>query len=145
MIEAAKERDIPAIGALLMQMHQTSPLPLPPVAPHKVEASLRECLRHGKIFIATRESKVLGVLALQEGEHWYSTGRFLADLCFYVEAGSRTSRIASHLLRAASEYANIRGLPLLMAVVHGEDVVRKDNFYARHKFQRIGGVYCRGF
>jgi hypothetical protein len=39
----------------------------------------------------------------------------------------------------------MRGLPLLMAVVNGEDVERKDKFYARHGFTRIGGVYNRGF
>jgi hypothetical protein len=39
----------------------------------------------------------------------------------------------------------MRELPLLMAVVHGEDVVRKDAFYERHGFTRVGGVYSRGF
>jgi hypothetical protein len=39
----------------------------------------------------------------------------------------------------------MRGLPLLMAVVHGEDVARKDNFYERHGLARVGGVYLRDF
>jgi L-amino acid N-acyltransferase YncA len=145
MIAVAKEKDIPAIGGLLMQMHHTAPMKLPPVAPHKVEAALRDCLKDGRIFVAHRGDKLVGVLALQEVEHWYSHGKFVGDLVFYVDAGARTSRIASRLLRAASDYATIRGLPLLMAVVHGEDIVRKDHFYARHGFARVGGVYSRGF
>jgi len=145
MIVAAKEADIPAIGALLMQMHRTAPMKLPPVNPHRVEASLRGCLQEGRIFLGLKVQRIVGVLALQECPHWYSNEKFLGDLVFYVDAGSRTSRIASHLLRAATEYATMRGLPLMMAVVHGEDVVRKDHFYARHGFQRVGGVYTRGF
>lgn len=89
--------------------------------------------------------KLCGVLALQEGEHWYSHSKFLGDLAFYVTPSARASRIASHLLRAAIDYATMRGLPLLMAVVNGEDVERKDKFYQRHGLVRVGGVYNRGF
>ena len=87
----------------------------------------------------------VGILALTEGTHWYSNEKFLGDLVFYVAPSSRTSRIASHLLRSATQYATMRGLPLLMAVVHGEDVARKDNFYERHGLARVGGVYLRDF
>jgi GNAT superfamily N-acetyltransferase len=145
MIVAAKEKDIPAMGALLVQMHHGVPLHLPPIAPHKVEAALRHCMQKGRIFLGYKGEKLGGILGVQEGEHWFSHGRFLADLVFYVAPCARASRIASHLLRAASEYATMRGLPLLMAVVNGEDVERKDKFYARHGFTRIGGVYNRGF
>jgi GNAT superfamily N-acetyltransferase len=145
MIRVAKEGDIPAIGALLVEMHAGAPVGLPPIAPHKVEAALGDCLQGGRIFLALKGDRLAGVLALQEGEHWYSHGKFLGDLVFYVAPCARTSRIASHLLRAALEYATMRELPLLMAVVHGEDVVRKDAFYERHGFTRVGGVYSRGF
>lgn len=145
MIEVAKEKDIPAIGTLLVQMHASIPMDLPPIAPHKVEAALRQCMQVGRIFLGYKGDKLGGVLAVQEGEHWYSHGKFLGDLVFYVAPCARASRIASHLLRAAVGYATMRGLPLLMAVVNGEDVERKDKFYARHGFSRIGGVYNRGF
>lgn len=145
MIVVAKEKDIPAIGGLLVEMHASVPLNLPPIAPRKVEAALRHCMHNGRVFLGYKGEKLGGVLGIQEGEPWYSHGRFLADLVFFVAPSSRASRIASRLLRAASDYANMRGLPLLMAVVNGEDVERKDKFYARHGFTRIGGVYNRGF
>lgn len=143
MIEVAKEGDIPSLVPLLKQMHETAPSPLPPLAPHKVLRALRDCISGGRIFMV-RKGEPVGILALTEGTHWYSNEKFLGDLVFYVAPSSRTSRIASHLLRSATQYATMRGLPLLMAVVHGEDVQRKDNFYARHGFSRIGGVYSRG-
>jgi GNAT superfamily N-acetyltransferase len=143
MIEVAKEGDIVDIVPLLVQMHGTSPTPLPPIAPHKLLGALKDSLDGGRMFVA-RRGRVVGILALTEGTHWYSDEKFLGDLVFYVAPCSRTSRIASHLLRAATEYATMRGLPLMMAVVHGEDVQRKDNFYARHGFIRVGGVYSRG-
>lgn len=145
MIVVAKEKDIPAIGELLVQMHASVPLNLPPIAPHKVEAALRQCLQTGRIFLGYKGGKLGGILGIREGEPWYSHGKFLADLVFFVAPSSRASRIASHLLRAATEYATMRGLPLLMAVANGEDVERKDKFYARHGFVRIGGVYNRGY
>jgi len=145
MIRVAKEGDIPAMGTLLVQMHHEVPVGLPPVAPHKVEAALRGCIQGGRIFLAHKGERLVGILALQEGEHWYSHGKFLGDLVFYVAPCARTSRIASGLLRSAVEYATMRKLPLLMAVVHGEDVARKDDFYARQGFDRVGGVYSRGF
>lgn len=117
---------------------------LPPINPRKLLSSLLQCHREGRIFLGYRK-ELVGVLALQETTHWYSDHPFLADLVFFVKPSQRVSRVASHLLRAATEYATMRGIPLMMAVVHGEDVVRKDHFYARHGFQRVGGVYTRGF
>jgi len=144
MIRVAKEADIPAMGTLLVQMHHEVPLEFPPIAPHKVEAALRGCMQKGRIFLGYRGERLGGILAVQEEEHWFSHGKFLGDLVFYVAPCARATRIASHLLRSAVEYATMRGLPLLTAVVNGEDVERKDKFYARHGFTRIGGVYSRG-
>ena len=145
MIVVAKEKDIPDICSLLVEMHQSVPLKLPPLAPRKVVAALCHCMQNGRVFLGYKGEKLGGVLGVQEGEHWFSHGKFLADLVFFVSPGARASRIASLLLRSATEYATMRGLPLLMAVVNGEDVERKDKFYARHGFTRIGGVYNRGF
>ena len=141
----AKEGDIPDICSLLVEMHQDVPLRLPPLAPHKVVAALKNCLDTGRIFLGYKGGKLVGVLAVHDGEHWFSNEKFLGDLVFFVSPRGRTSRVASLLLRNATEYATMRGLPLLMAVVNGEDVERKDKFYARHGFTRIGGVYNRGF
>ena len=141
----AEEKDIPAIGSLLVGMHHNTPMKLPPISPYKVEKALKACMDHGRIFLGHRGDRLVGILALQEGEHWYSHGKFLGDLVFYVEESARTPWMAPRLLRSGMEYAKMRGLPLLMAVVHGEDVVRKDNFYQRHGFERVGGVYSRGF
>ena len=101
-------------------------------------------MQKGRIFLGYRGERLGGILAVQEEEHWFSHGKFLGDLVFYVAPCARVTRIASHLLRSAVEYATMRGLPLLTAVVNGEDVERKDKFYARHGFTRIGGVYSRG-
>jgi hypothetical protein len=135
------ESDIPHILPLLQEMHETSPLKLPPLSLPKVEATLRNCLRDGVVFLAPRYE---GILALRHCAFWYSDATFLADQVFYVSVHHRKSRHALRLLCAAKAYAKMRNLPLLMATSHGGDVERKNNFYQRSGMRLIGGVFERG-
>jgi L-amino acid N-acyltransferase YncA len=144
MIVCADEGDIPAIGRLLVEMHQSSGLDMPPLSPGKIEATLEDVLATGIIFLGMRNGEVAGVLALKEASHWFSEGRFFGDVVFYVGLKHRQSALGPQLLRRASRYAKMRGLPLLMAVVNGVDVDRKDKLYKRLGFRHIGGVYSRG-
>ena len=144
MIEKARVRDLPELARLLSTFAESCPLKLPPASLPKIERALARCLDSGIVFEAMRKERPVGILALQEGEFWYSHSRFIGDLAYFVEPSSRASRHAAHLLKAGQEYATMRGLPLLMGVAHGGDVMRKDLFYTRHGMDRIGGIYARG-
>lgn len=144
MIEKAKAKDLEELTTLIARYTETCPLQLPPVSPSKITKAFQRCLDSGVIYKAMRKDRAVGILALYEGEFWYSHSKFVADMAFFVEPSSRASRFASHLLKAAQEYATMRDLPLLMGVTHGGDVLRKDLFYSRHGMNRIGGIYARG-
>ena len=144
MISKAKECDLQELSILIFKYTETCPLRLPTPSLKKVIHAFQKCLDTGVIFKAERKERIVGLLALYEGEFWYSHSKFLADMAYFVEPSSRSSRFASHLLKSAKEYATMRDLPLLMGVTHGGDVARKDHFYARHGMDRIGGIYCRG-
>lgn len=144
MIQKAKVGDLEELTSLILKYAETCPLQLPPGSPSKIRGSFQRCLDSGIIFKALRKDRAVGILALYEGEFWYSTSKFVADMAFFVEPSSRASRFASSLLKAGQEYATMRNLPLLMGVTHGGDVLRKDLFYTRHGMTRIGGIYARG-
>lgn len=144
MIVYAKEEDIPKIFPLLVEMKRTSNLNLPDLNPQKMYAALLQCVEEGVVFLGIEDGKVAGVLALKPGTHWFSDGVFLGDLVFYVGTAFRASTLGANLLRVASHYATMAGLPLMMAVVTGVDAERKHNLYRRIGFKPIGGVYCRG-
>jgi GNAT superfamily N-acetyltransferase len=118
---------------LLDKMHSESGLKLPAVDHTKV----LESLINSVVFAV--EDK--GIIALQEGEHWFSREKFIGDLVFYVDSDFRHMPIAVKLLREAQNYAKIRDLPLMLAVVDGNDIERKDAFYIRMGFQNAGGIY----
>ena len=144
MIVCADEGDLDKMCILLMEMQHHDKLGMPPINPIKMQEAIRDCIQNGKVFVAKKEDDIVGILALKKGSHWFSDGTFLGDLVFFVSPRCRKSTLGSRLLRAASQYASISRLPLLMAVVSGEDVSRKDAFYSRHGFSRIGGVFARG-
>lgn len=143
MIEKASPKDIPDLVELILKFPLSTPLDFPKPSPTKIAKTLQACLDSGVIFMATR-ARPRGVLALREGEFWFAHSRFLGDQIYFVEPGARASNFAKHLLRHAQDYATLRGLPLLMGVTHGGDVVRKDNFFTRAGMTRIGGIYSRG-
>lgn len=144
MIEKARARDLPELARLISTYTESCPLKLPPVSLPKIEKAFARCLDSGIIFKAVRKERPVGILALHEGEFWYSHSRVISDMAYFVEPSSRASRYGAHLLKAGQEYATMRGLPLLMGVTHGGDVMRKDLFYTRHGMDRIGGIYARG-
>ena len=136
-----KEIDKNLLGQLLPllhKMHEESGLKLPAIDDAKVLKSLASC---DVIFVAEDEGRYAGLIALAEGEHWFSKSRFMGDLVFYVDSDWRHMQIAVKLLQSAQNCAKMKGLPLMLAVVDGNDVERKDAFYRRRGFKNAGGIY----
>ena len=132
----------PDILRLLTRMHEESSLDLPPVNLGKVARALDKC---SHIFVALSSGCVVGVLALSRGEHWFSERQFLGDLVFYVAPEYRATRAAHMLLRLGKEAAIMEELPLMMAVVDGGDLDRKERFYERCGLKKLGSVHGVGF
>lgn len=131
---------------LLHNMHRESAIKWPSYDDRKILGALEQCFETGCVFGAFDVPHLpVGILALAEGEHWFSTHKFLGDLVFYVHPNHRRSTVARRLLEAGKRLATDSGLPLMLAVVDGRDVERKDAFYERGGFNRIGGVFAYNF
>jgi GNAT superfamily N-acetyltransferase len=127
----------PLLMPLLYKMHSESGLSLPPLD----EAKCLKSLGNSIVLVSEENQEITGMLALQIGEHWFSREKFIGDLVFYVDSDWRASQYAIKLLQKAKERATIEGLPLLLGVVDGKDVERKDMFYVRQGFKKAGGIY----
>lgn len=132
----------PDVLRLLVRMHEESGLRLPPVNLGKVARALDKC---SHIFVALSSGSVVGILALVRGEHWFSEREFLGDLVFYVAPEFRATRAAHMLLRLGKEAAIMEELPLMMAVVDGDDLDRKERFYEQCGLRKLGSVHGVGF
>lgn len=139
MIRQAKLEDLPRICDLVVAMHGESPFPLPPLDADKV---IREMMKAAVYVWDT--GTVGGMVALEEGEFWYSQERFVADKILYVHPDFRKSRAASELVEVAKEYARMKKLPLFMSPNNGADVERKHSFFERKGMRHLGGVYSYG-
>ena len=140
MIRPAKLTDLPRLCELSMDMHAESPFPLPPVNADK----LIKGLMRATVIVWEANEKILGFIALQHGQFWYSDEGFIADLLFYVHPEGRKSHAARDLIRAAQDYAKIKKLPLVLAPTNGTDVERKHAFYTRLGMRQLGGTYSYG-
>ena len=140
MIRPAKLTDLPRLCELAMEMHAESPFPLPPVNPDK----LIKGLMRATVIVWEANEKIMGFIALQQGQFWYADESFVADLLFYVHPEGRKSYAARDLIRAAQDYAKIKKLPLVLAPTNGVDVERKHAFYTRMGMRQLGGTYSYG-
>lgn len=137
-VSEASPTQILEIVDILLEMHKECPLPLGAPDRAKIANGLASCT---KFLALDGDNYIAGILALREGPWWFSKEHFIGDLVFYVRPSHRASKAATLLLKRAKEYAKIKGLPLMMAVVSGVDVDRKDQFFARQNFKKVGGAY----
>lgn len=142
MLTLATRHDIPGLVGLCENFIEE--FSLPPGDQAKIEAMLNWHLEHGFLVTAMKNGDIIGVLALHPETYWYSDEQFVTDTVFYVHPRGRKSRAAQMLMEAGKEYAKELGLPMMLAVSSGGNVEKKDRFYERKGFSRIGGVFYRG-
>lgn len=140
MIRQAKLNDLPRLCSLASSAHDESPFPLAPIDADKLIHNLMKSV----VIVWERDDIIWGFTALNEGEFWYSKEKFLGDILTYVHPDGRKTKAARDLIKAAQQYARIKGLPLVMAPVNGVDVDRKDALYKRLGFRKLGGTYSFG-
>lgn len=109
--------------------------------PQRMVESLYVALLRGKIWVAKKDDKLIGVLALTPQQFWWSSEYFLTDLSFYVSPEYRRSKLGAKLLQLAIEYAKIEGLKLIISLFTTTDLKRKEDFFLRMGFTKVGGEF----
>lgn len=110
MVRPANVQDIPVIVTLGEQLHHASAYAGLPYCPHKVSALMQHLIHGGGVvFVAERQSKVIGGLAGAVTEHWFSTAKLAFDYSFFITPSHRHGITAMKLLSAFSEWARLKG------------------------------------
>jgi len=111
--------------------------PVPEVDVAKLAYKLGTAVSEGLVLVYKVEGKIVGVLALEENNPWWSTHEFLNNLVFFIEPEHRSFKATRSLLEQARDYAKIESKTLsinLMGNHRNESKIRLMN--------RLGfGVY----
>lgn len=145
IVRPATYFDASAIFHLLLLMHHEAPINLPPVNGAKSMRGIINTLEGGHAFVTEDNGTLAGSIGGDISQDWYSESLFLADKWFFVPKDYRKSRSALLLLKAFKEHKTELGLQVLrMGVFNGEDVGRKDRFFEKAGFLKVGGLYVEG-
>jgi len=144
MIRIASYLDIPPLLMLLSDMHEESPVDFGNINWEKTMRNVLTSIESGACFIAEHDGEVVGSVGGHFGSEWFTDRKTLGDLWFYVRPDNRATKAGHNLLTAFKQLGNETGVPVRMGHVFGEDVDRKDAFFERHGFKRIGTSYAEG-
>ena len=115
-----------------------------PTHEHNAEKAIDQLsisANQGLNFLAKKDGEIIGCMVLCYDQLWFSDETFLVDLAYYVDDNHRKSSVAVRLLDRGKKRARELGLPLHISVTYGTDVERKEKFFLRYGFEKIGGNY----
>ena len=144
IIRRANVGDISGIIFLLQMMHEETVVDIPKINTGKLVHKINELLHTGIILVAVDNEKVIGSISGQKNKDWWSDEDYIGDLWYYVMKDYRKSDIAKKLLNHFVKIVKEVKLQLRLGHVFSGDVIRKDKFYERQGFLRIGSIYIEG-
>lgn len=112
----------------------------------KLLTTLRACLHGAAILVSEEDGIFTGTMTIVPIESYWSDDVTWLNLLYYVLPAHRKSTIAVKLLRLAKEYALRMGMAgkFHINVETLTDIERKDKFFERHGFKKLGGFYRLG-
>ena len=141
-VRRAGPLDIPAIIALLMEMHKNTEIPVSPISSEKLVAKISEAIHRGIVFVAIDEkNKISGSIGGTISTDWWSDERHLSDMWFYVSEASRKTRVAYELVKNFIGMAKEAKVPVRLGHVYSGDMDRKDNFFERLGLVKAGSLF----
>lgn len=140
-VRRAEPLDISALTAMLVEMHQQTELPTPPISSEKMIAKINEVIHKGVVFVAIEENRLVGSVGGMVGQDWWSDQKFLADNWFYVSPDHRKSSIALKLIKNFIEVANDAKLPVRLGHIFSGDIDRKDKLFEKLGMIKAGSVF----
>lgn len=144
LVRTATLQDGPAVHKLLTEKfwpeHRLGETGLP-YSPQKVAENIRNEILSGVILLAYVGDELVGSLALHPFAPWWTEETILADGWFFVAPEHRRTRAAVALLEAGRDYAKRVGKLMTIGVFNSHDSDRKEMFFERQGFGRIGGWY----
>ena len=141
IIRKATLLDISAIIFLLHKMHEETEIETPKINSVKLINKINVLLHDGLVLVAVDDNKVVGSIAGQISQDWWTDETHLADAWYYVMKNSRKSLAGKKLIDEFIKLAKKAKLKLRLGHIFSGDIERKDKFYERLGFVRAGSVY----
>jgi hypothetical protein len=138
-IRRATEEDKVDVISILCQMHEDSEFELSAINPRKLHEIVIHTINDGVVYVAVKDSEIIGSIGGLYSSDWWSNEKFLGDLWFYVYKEERNTRAGTGLIKKFMEAGN--GMQLRLGHVYGGDMERKDNFYERLGLLKAGTYY----
>ena len=100
-----------------------------------------DAFQNGVIFVAKKDGKVVGVLALYLCRHFFDVERYYSDLFFHVHEEHRNSRYCFQLLKAAQTFVELTGRKLMINTYSPNQLDRVEKALTRLDMKRSGGMW----
>lgn len=137
-VRLAEKEDLRPLMALLGRMHLE--IGFGSIDLQKSTARVASLIEGAVVLVAERDGSIVGSMALQETEWWYSRERYFGDWWTYVVPEARASNAGKLLIDTAKGIARKSGSPLVLATLGGQPE-RKRLFYRRRGLREIGQTF----
>ncbi len=138
----AERVDAVKLYNLLCEMYPSVGLDIPRPVKNRIFARIRSTVEDGVAFLAEKDGEAVGTIGLLESPAWWSDRGPISDTFFYVRASSRAGGTAKALVTAAKNYAAQKEKKLVIGLLTGVDLFKKELFLARMGGQKIGAAYA---
>ena len=141
IIRKANMLDISAIIYLLFKMHEETTIKPPKINSVKLLEKINYLFHKGIVLVAEVDNKIVGSIAGQVTEDWWSDEKYIADAWFYVYKSNRKSLVAKKLIIQFMKVAKEAKLKLRLGHIFSGDMDRKDKFFTRMGLQKVGSTF----
>ena len=141
IIRRATLLDVSAIIFLLQMMHKETEIETPKINTAKMLDRINMLLHKGVVLVAEKDKLIVGTIAGQVSQDWWTDEQHLADAWYYVAKDYRKSIIGKKLLQDFIKIAKEAKVKLRLGHIFSGDIKRKDKFYERMGFVKAGSVY----
>ena len=141
IIRRATLLDVSAIIFLLQMLHKETEIETPKINTAKMLDTINMLLHKGVVLVAEKDKLIVGTIAGQVSQDWWTDEQHLADTWYYVRKDYRKSIIGKKLLQDFIKIAKEAKVKLRLGHIFSGDIKRKDKFYERMGFVKAGSVY----
>lgn len=137
----AVREDAVALYKLLCEMYSAVGLDMPRPVKNRIFERIRASVEDGVTFLAERNGEVVGALGVMHSPAWWSDQGPFVDTFFYVRPSARAGGTAKQLVREAERYVHSQNNKLVISLLTGVDLPRKEAFLERLGGKKIAAGY----
>ena len=141
IIRKANMLDISAIIYLLFKMHEETTIKPPKINSVKLIEKINYLFHKGIVLVAEVDNKIVGSIAGQVTEDWWSDEKYVGDVWFYVFKDQRKSDVAKKLLQTYIKTSKDAKMKIRLGHLFSGDMDRKDKFFKRLGLAKAGSIF----